>query len=143
MENSPLQLESYAFDRIELEAQENANSKHHNLIGGEISQGVSEDDPRHWHVILDLSLNAKEDETPLYLGRITAEGAFRVHPKWPDEKVEALVSSNAPALLYGAIREMVVNLTSRSKHGPINLQTVRFPPNERVPKKAPSRNRLH
>ena len=126
MEKSPLQLESYAFDRIEVKAQENPNSSHHNLISGEVTHGVAQEDSRLWHVMLDLSLKADRGEKPLYLARIVAEGVFRVHPNWPEDKVEALVSSNAPAVLYGAIREMVVNLTSRSKNGPIHLQTVRF-----------------
>jgi preprotein translocase subunit SecB len=68
-----------------------------------------------------------------------------VHPNWPDDKIDALVSSNAPALLYGAIREMVVNLTGRSKHGSIHLQTVRFAPSERATKRsetAKAKNRL-
>lgn len=145
MEKSPLQLESYAFDKIELEAQDNPNPSHHNLIGGEVTHGVASEDPRLWHVILDISLGATEGETPLYRGRIVAEGVFRVHPNWPEEKIEALVSSNAPALLYGAIREMVVNLTGRSKHGLINLQTVRFAPSERATKRsetAKAKNRL-
>jgi len=136
MEKSPLQLESYAFDRIELKAQEDPNPSHHNLITGQVNHGVAHEDSRHWHVTLDLSLKAIKGETPLYLGRIAAEGVFRVHPNWPEDKVEALVSSNAPALLYGAIREMVVNLTGRSKHGPINLNTVRFPPNTKATERA-------
>lgn len=128
MEQSPLQLESYAFDKIELIAQENANHQHHNQVGGEASYGAAQDDPRNWHVILQIDLKASEGETPLYLGQLITEGVFRVHPNWPEDKIEALVTSNAPALLYGAIREMVVNLTSRSKNGPINLKTVRFSP---------------
>ena len=128
MEQSPLQLESYAFDKIELVAQENANSQHQNQVGGEASYGAAQDDPRHWHVILQIDLKASEGETPLYLGQLIAEGVFRVHANWPEDKIDALVTSNGPALLYGAIREMVVNLTGRSKHGPINLKTVRFAP---------------
>jgi len=145
MEKSPLQLESYAFDRIELKSQEHSDPNHNNLIEGEVSHGVSQDDLRLWHVTLDLSLNADDGESPLYLGRIAVEGVFRVHPTWPEDKIEALVSSNAPAVLYGAIREMVVNLTSRSKHGAIHLQTVRFPPSvgaSQAAKNAKTKNRL-
>ena len=146
MEKSPLQLDSYAFERIELVAQEGAKPEHHNLISGEVSQGVANDDSRLWHVSLDLTLGASEGETPLYHGRIAAEGVFRVHPTWPEDKIEALVSSNAPALLYGAIREMVVNLTGRSQHGAIHLQTVRFAPtsNRSAPAVTPKtpKNRL-
>jgi preprotein translocase subunit SecB len=127
MEISPLQLESYSFSDIQITAQENPNTSDFNDIGGEEMFGMSPDDNRNWHVLLTIELNAAEDTKPSYLGRMKVEGVFQVHEKWPEEKIEALVSSNATALLFGAVREMLVNLTARSKHGPIKLKTVRFP----------------
>lgn len=130
MEISPLQLKSYAFSDVLITAQDNPNNSDLNKIEGEQTFGVCPDNKRNWHASLTVKLNANEGEKPPYLGRIKIEGFFRVHEEWPEDRIEALVSSNAPALLYGAIREMFAPLTSRSKHGLIYLNTVRFPPQE-------------
>lgn len=130
MENSPLQLSSYHFKTIEVESQGDPTPECDNEIFSEVEFEVSKDDPRLWRVALDVSLAAAENTTPKYLGKFKLEGIFRVHPHWPADKIDRLVSANAPAVLFGAIREMVVNLTSRSIHGPIHLATVRFAPKE-------------
>lgn len=127
---SPLQLSSYQFRKIEIESQDDPTPECDNEIISEVEFEVSKVDPRLWRVALNVSLAAAEETTPRYLAKFKLEGIFRVHPHWPEDKIDRLVSANAPAVLFGAIREMVVNLTSRSVHGPIHLPTVRFPPKQ-------------
>lgn len=78
----------------------------------------------HWHVTLDVSFAPQDSGNANYRGQIEYEGMFDVHPEFPEEKIEEMVRMNGGAILYGAIREMVMNLTSRSKHGPFELPTI-------------------
>jgi preprotein translocase subunit SecB len=51
---------------------------------------------------------------------------FHVVDAWPKAKVKALVEANGAALLYGAIRELVINLTSRGPWPAVVLNAVTF-----------------
>jgi preprotein translocase subunit SecB len=128
MTPSPLQLETYTFSDIQITAQDNPNISDANLISANQTFGKARNDNRKWHVLLLIRLHADEGQKPAYLGQFKIEGAFQVDEGWPEDKIEELITSTAPALLYGAIREMIVTLTARSKHGPINLKAVRFMP---------------
>lgn len=78
----------------------------------------------HWHAILTVSFGAQDSVTANYQGQIEFEGIFDVHPEFPVERTEEMVRMNGGAILYGAIRETVLNLSSRSKHGPFELPTI-------------------
>lgn len=78
----------------------------------------------HWHVILKVRFGPQNTDTANYRGEIEFEGMFDVHPEFPEDKREEMVRMNGGAILYGAIREMTINLTARSKHGPFELPTV-------------------
>lgn len=78
----------------------------------------------HWHVILSVKFGPQESGDANYRGQIEFEGIFDVHPGFPAEKAEEIVRMNGGAILYGAVREMVMNLTSRGKHGPFELPTI-------------------
>jgi preprotein translocase subunit SecB len=58
------------------------------------------------------------------VGEITVGGSFVLSEKFPADKAEAMVSLNAGAILYGAIRELVISLTSQSVHGEFILPTL-------------------
>lgn len=78
----------------------------------------------HWHATLSVSFGTQGSDHSNYQGQIDFEGIFDVHPEFPAEKTEEMVRMNGGAILYGAIREMVLNLSSRSKHGPFELPTI-------------------
>ncbi len=77
-----------------------------------------------WQVALKVVFCGKNSEPALYHGHIEFEGIFEVHPEVPEDKTEELVRMNGGAVLYGAIRELVMNLSARSKHGPFELPTI-------------------
>lgn len=80
-----------------------------------------------WAVMLGfVSTNEKSDVLCPYEIDIQAVGTFSVALNFPEDKVEKLVYENGTALIYGAIRDMVVNITSRSSPGPIILPTPTF-----------------
>jgi preprotein translocase subunit SecB len=127
MQRSPLQLEKYFFNKINLVA----NPKHCG-DSGKVSTTVTcapkKDDERQWLVTLKVTLDNPEDEkaTPPYTGEFEIMGFFRVDKEYPLDKLLALVHINAPAMLYGSVREMIFNLTARGPHSHVSLPTVSF-----------------
>lgn len=124
---SPLQLNKYFFTKINLEA-----SLKHSGKMGKISANLTcahkDDDERQWVVTLKVILGKADDgkNIPPYTGELEILGFFTVDAKYPEENVQKLVHFNAPAMLYGAVREMVFNLTARGPNSHINLPTVSF-----------------
>lgn len=105
-------------------------------IACETGYAVDEENPQRHRVSLKVVLGAEPGTRPPYVGEVEAVGYFKVLDGWPEEKIISLVSINGPSVLYGAIREMILNLTGRFPHGAIQIPTVRFPPLEKEePKK--------
>lgn len=78
-----------------------------------------------WMVSLSLGIRPRsEDEPCRFTGEIIFEGFFKVHEDFPEAKTEDLVRMNGGAVLYGAIREMVIGLTARSEYGPMEIPTI-------------------
>ena len=63
-------------------------------------------------------------------------GLFRVVDGWPPEKLPLLVEANGAALLYGAIRELLLNLTSRGPWPQQALRSVTFVQPKKMPQVA-------
>jgi preprotein translocase subunit SecB len=118
---SPIQVRRHWIRRIDFEPSENTVkiskfeaqiSLQHEKIG------------EYWHVQLKVSFDGQGAEETNYRGQIEFEGVFDVHPEYPADKLDDLVRANGGAILYAATREMVLTLTSRSKHGPLELPTI-------------------
>lgn len=78
---------------------------------------------------LTLRVGPKEDKQAPYQIQITVRGVVRMHLKLAtgqaeERRVRALV--NGVSLLYGVVREMVSNITSRSTHGQLLLPSLNF-----------------
>jgi preprotein translocase subunit SecB len=80
---------------------------------------------KFWMVTLSLAFAARsEEEHCRFTGEIIFEGFFEVHKDYPKAKTEDLVRMNGGAVLYGAIRELVIGLTARSEYGPMEIPTI-------------------
>ncbi|MDP3886984.1 hypothetical protein [Hydrogenophaga sp.] len=80
-------------------------------------------------VSLALKVGPKSDELAPYEVHVTVKGLVRMHLVQADgqaeeRRVRALV--NGVSLLYGAVRDQVMTITSRSVHGPFLLPSVSF-----------------
>lgn len=80
-------------------------------------------------VKLNLRVGPKEDAQAPYNIQVSVRGIVRMHLTQADgqaeeRRVRALV--NGASLLYGAVREMVSTVTSRSVHGPLLLPSLNF-----------------
>jgi preprotein translocase subunit SecB len=80
-------------------------------------------------VKLTLRVGPREDAQAPYNIQIAVRGVVRMHlmqanGQAEERRVRALV--NGASLLYGAVREMVNTVTSRSTHGPFLLPSLNF-----------------
>lgn len=80
-------------------------------------------------VKLTLRVGPKGARQAPYQIQVTVRGVLRMHLKQAtgqqeERHVRALV--NGVSLIYGAAREMITNITSRSSHGPLLLPSLSF-----------------
>lgn len=93
-----------------------------------IRHGTRNDEGTEWWVGLEVGIrNDENTEKPSpYTIDIRAAGMFSINPNYPTERRERFVYESGASLIYGAIREMVCNITSRSAHGSFMLPTSSF-----------------
>lgn len=124
---SPLELKSYHFAKINLEeSQEGVREKSVFTIKCDLSFGRPENNERLWEVKLIINLNNQESQRAAYTGGLCVIGVFEVSEEWPREKITPLVSINAPSILYSAAREMLMIISSRFRYGHVMLPSINF-----------------
>ena len=142
MQLSPLQLLEYAFDGVSVMPVEGyvadpAFSSGLVFFPGKLAISAEtglallaeEANYSDFGVKLTLRVAPKEDAQAPYNIQVSVRGVVRMHLKQAEgqaeeRRVRALV--NGASLLYGAVREMVSNITSRSAHGPMLLPSLSF-----------------
>jgi preprotein translocase subunit SecB len=131
MKISPLRLKGYWLTEVSIRTNpsyniegELANSPDVQLKG-EVTRARRDDDAREWKVDLRISLSEAEKPLP-YQVTIGATGIFEVLPGFPDDVLERLVAVNAPAVLFGSMREIVAQITSRGPYDQLILPSVTF-----------------
>lgn len=126
MRMSPLRLENYFFTKIDLEANSGdcVDDIH---LDKEMGIAKHQQDEHKWMVNLSVGNKGHEGEyNPSYKFRVDIVGFFRVADEYPEEKAQGLVAFNGPAVLFGAVREMLANITARGPHKALILPTVTF-----------------
>ena len=126
--SSPLQLDHYYFTKIALEAHEKGDANITNVVKNTVEISTAVGHPRRFRVQSDLDLLAPEGKQPSYTGSLQIVGFFTVDDAWPPDQINTLVYINAPSLLFGALREMIITLTARGPAPAVLLNTVTFRP---------------
>jgi hypothetical protein len=126
---SPIQLIEHRFGETHLVPTPNltAPEREQRVVSCRHELGWQQggEDSKRWRLRLQVELlPAEENHRSPYTGRVEAIGEFQIHEDFPVEKREALARMNGGAMLYGAIREWVCTLTSRSLNGMIELPAV-------------------
>lgn len=85
-----------------------------------------QDDPESYAVKLRITINNEEGKNAPYDVDVEVAGFFSISKKVPIADREDFIVVNGCAILYGAIRDLVLNLTSRSGNGSLLLPTVNF-----------------
>lgn len=142
MQLSPLQLLEYVFDGVSVHPVEGYKIDPEvspNLvffpgklsISAEVGIDLLAEESKYsdYGVSLALKVGPKSDELAPYEVHVTVKGLVRMHLVQADgqaeeRRVRALV--NGVSLLYGAVRDQVMTITSRSVHGPFLLPSVSF-----------------
>jgi len=86
----------------------------------------NKDDPRQFALKFRIALENKIGKAAPYDVDIEVAGIFSIISDMPTADREDFVRVNGCAVLYGAIRDQVLTLTSRSARGALMLPTVNF-----------------
>ncbi len=127
MHASPLRLDRYAFKRIELRAADDADQLAVNLIEAELTTFTHTSDENRFRIGLSVSLLpiSQEETTPAYSGVLEIMGEFTVVDGFQGNPM-VMALNNGAAILFGAVREMVLTVTSRGPWPPTMLPTTSF-----------------
>lgn len=101
-----------------------------------------EEMPKHpfWRILLKIAQNVGKDKNTPYNFSIAMLGHFSVHPGFPKDKIEQLVSVNGCSMLYSTAREILRSAMGHGPYRPLILPTVTFleseGPERAVPKES-------
>jgi preprotein translocase subunit SecB len=139
---SPLQLLEYTFDGVSVTPVDGyvadpAFSPGLVFFPGKLAMSadtghallVEETSYSDYGVSLTLRVAPKEDAQAPYNIHVSVRGVVRMHLRQAEGQAEerrVLALVNGVSLLYGAVREMVSSVTSRSAHGPLLLPSLNF-----------------
>lgn len=147
MKAAPLTLNRLEFTNISIEANENFNIENQPTYAPQLEfnfQGImfrkksslaypddEVDAPKNFALMFELAIDKKdqkEDVCPPYFFRVAAQAFLTLERHDFDNKVEVFraVRQTGYSMIYGAMREMVANLTCRSTHGMMQLPTAQF-----------------
>lgn len=130
---SPLQLKSHRFTQLHLEGIPKGIPDGDVEVTTTLGVGRHVTEPREWRVDLKVSFEPTAGQNGPYRGIAEVVGFFEILDGWPEKDCEALVAINGASLLYGAVREMILMMSSRSSHGEFLLPTLRFQAPEQAP----------
>jgi preprotein translocase subunit SecB len=106
-------------------------------LGTTVEVAKHADNDRLWKVGLKIVCSNSGDSFCAYFVDVELAGFFEIHNSVPDGKVALkLVSANAPAVLFGAARELIMLITGRGPMPPLCLPSVTFA--DVVPSESPS-----
>ncbi len=126
MKNSPLQLDGYFFSHVEVRAHADADPAVDPRLRTVSELGKDEEGGRYL-VTLRVEIGRAQDNTsPPYTGAVEVRGFFRVLEGYPPERRDEMIYVNGSTLLYGAAREMLLNITARGPWPGLLLPSVRF-----------------
>jgi preprotein translocase subunit SecB len=123
--HSPLQLKDHKILRIHFDTRQIEEQSSELVFNHAMEVFHPENQDHTWLVRLDVQFKATSESTVApYLGEIAVVGTFTLDHDFPEEKSKDMVYMNGGAILYGVVREILCNITSRGIHGPIMLPTL-------------------
>lgn len=95
-------------------------------VWSKIVNDDGKENPLLYKVHLGIVIDNKGGKLAPYNIDIQIEGLFEINEIVSEEKLEKVLLANGLGILYGAIREQVLALTTRSLYGKLLLPTVNF-----------------
>lgn len=139
IKNNSLQLEHYHFTECSVVARDVefddinvegpypsfANQKLNSTVN--IATSEQSENPNNFLLSLDIECSPDDSSSFPYKFMFRVEGIFECNSFSDNvEERKKLVVCNGSTMLYGAVRELLLNLTSRQKYGPVLLPTTSF-----------------
>ncbi len=136
MRPSPLQLEGYLVTELSFKAQPDFEYDLENPLTTvqpadlkiEVALAEHQDDRLRRSCDLTVELTDTTGSKFPYVFRTIITGFFRISEKYPTEQVDIMFTTNAPALLYSAARELLATVTGRGPYPSVTLPSVTFLP---------------
>jgi preprotein translocase subunit SecB len=123
-------LQSRSAPRLNISGRRaNPNGKPNGLTTAEQQVGFSpvQGQPDHWNLQLQLKIGSSDQNNPFcYEIEIYTVGVVALSGDIPAERRQSIAVINGLSLLYGACREMIMNITARSIFGPCSIPSVNF-----------------
>lgn len=94
-------------------------------LGSALKKG-QEADPEDFLVDLEIAIDNEAGKPTPYGIDVSVLGVFKVLPSLTKDRREDLVTVNGASILYGAIRELILGITSRFQAGPLTLPGMNF-----------------
>ncbi len=132
MKLAPLQLERYFVTELNCQASAQYKADQETKfqekdLEVKAALGAIKDSPGHWQVTLNVKLQPAAESNSPYSFCIGLVGIVAwIGPKMPEDKVEVMLRTNGPSMLYGVAREMGRDLTARGPFPALMLPSVSF-----------------
>lgn len=137
MQPSPIQLKDMSYIGFKVWARSLTEAEQESIgtfdfndvmIGESIEYASigNQDDPESYAVKLKITISNEEGKKAPYDVDVEVAGLFSIDKKIPLSDREDFIVVNGCAILYGAIRDLILNLTTRSGNGALLLPTVNF-----------------
>lgn len=139
MKFSTLQLKHSHFTALSIVAREDIQPEHLGSVRPypelaeadlktHVQLGTPDDNPDPHEFMVILAIHCDPDSNSMIPYRFTArmEGVFEIEHDGPLEERTRLVVINGAGILFGTIREQILALTGRHKHGPLMLPSLDF-----------------
>jgi preprotein translocase subunit SecB len=85
---------------------------------------------RYWVVTLELKYQPAADTNTPYIFSLGLVGMFEIAAQFDEAKIDRLIRTNGPSVLFGIAREIVREQTARGPDGPFILPSASFLPEE-------------
>jgi preprotein translocase subunit SecB len=147
MKLAPLQLEGYCLTDLTFQANPDCNPTketrfHEDDLAVAANVQPIRDQPRRWQVTLKLKLQPKPESNSPYFFSLALVGIVWAAPDLPQDKLDSIVRTNGPSMLFGAAREMVRDITARGPFPALALPSVSFLAEPTAPTTAPAQRAI-
>ncbi len=134
MKPAPLQLTDYFITKLNLEANQLYSSdgeNNANLDTIDVSCVVdlhkkNDDESTNWRCKMSIKQNIPEGRNIPYTFELELQGEIFVFPSLNGDRLETIVKANAPAMLFGAAREIIRAATGRGPFPAVVIPSTNF-----------------
>jgi hypothetical protein len=126
--HSPVQLINHHLSNVQIRPLEDVPPEKDRIPFTATRQKLAweqaKNNPRAWRLKLRVEFANDPVHSMLYEGFVEMVGEVIIHEQVPEEQYEAYARVAGGGLLYSAIREWIVTLTSRSLNGMVEIPSI-------------------